>query len=218
MNRRTLWFLLVSVLVSLPSVGQQAQPSSTTATVLHSISIGARFSFYGPKTDNLNTAFGALEDTIGLSRAPDFKIFYFGEANLRYALSPEHSVGVVFGLSLWKSKLASSESIERVYTIGAQYYYSLQNRRTEFYGLDVGAGAGWLVANFERDYDSQRISVLKKSMTANASLVGWVSPRHPFYLELEARYMFVPSMNVDYPQSTVKLSSVVLGAGISVLL
>ena len=186
------------------------------STLVNSISVGARFSFYGPKVDNLNTAFGALEDTIGLSRAPDFKIFSLGSANIRYAITPEHSVGIEAGFSYWKSTLANSESIVRIYTLGAQYYYSLRNRQTDFYGLDVGAGAGYLVANFERNYDTQRISLLKKSLTANASLVGWVSPFNPLSIEVEARYVFVPTMNVGYPHSTVKLSSVVVGAGISV--
>src|SRR5512140_680933 len=216
MMRRILWLLLFSVFSSLLCFGRQAQSSTTMTTIVNSISVGAKFSFYGPKVDNLNTAFGALEDTIGLSRAPNFKIFSLGTVNIRYAITPQHSVGIEAGLSYWKSTLASSESIERIYTFGAPYYYSLRNRQTEFYGLDAGAGAGLLVANFERNYDTQRISLLKKSVTVNASLVGWVSPFNPLSIEVEARYMFVPTINVDYPHSTVKLSSVVVGAGISI--
>jgi hypothetical protein len=218
MIRKTLWFLLFTLVLSSLGFSRQTQKSNIAGAVLNSLSVGARFSYYGPKMDNLNTAFGALEDTIGLGRAPDFKFFYLGVANVRYAITPEHSVGVEFGMSLRKSTLAQSESIERVYTVGAQYYYSIRNRRTDFYGLDAGAGAGLLVANFERNYDSQRIALLKKSVTANASVVGWVSPIRPLSLELEVRYMFVPSIDVDYPQSTIKMSSIVVGAGISVLL
>jgi hypothetical protein len=218
MVQRSLWLFAFSLLLSFPSFSRQTQQSRATVSVLNSISVGARFSFYGPKVDNLNTAFGALEDTIGLNRAPDFKFFSLGSANIRYQITPQHSVSVEGGMSLWKSKLPHAESTERVYTIGAQYYYSLQNRQMSFFGVDAGVGAGWLVVNFERNYDTQRISVLKNSVTANASVVGWVSPFSPFYLELEARYMFVPNINVTYPHSTVKMSSVVVGAGISVLL
>ncbi len=218
MIQRTVCLLLFAVLISSVGFSRQSQSSSAAASVSNSISVGARFSFYGPKLDNLNTAFGALEDTIGLGRAPDFKIFSIGSANIRYTFAPSQSVSIEAGMSYWKSKLGSSESIERVYTIGAEYYYSFQNRRRDFFGLDAGAGAAFLVANFERNYDTERISELKKTFAANASLVGWASPFSPLSIEVEARYMFVPSFTVNYPQSKVKMSSVVVGAGISIML
>ncbi|HTP13250.1 MAG TPA: hypothetical protein VMM37_06450 [Bacteroidota bacterium] len=217
MKRKTISLLFFCVLMTSFGFGRQARSSTTVVTVSPSISVGARFSFYGPKLDNLNTAFGALEDTIGLGRAPDFKVFSLGSANIRYNFAASHSIGVEAGMSYWKSKLGSSESIERVYTIGAEYYYSFQNRRKDYFGLDAGAGGAFLVANFERNYDTQRISVLKKTFTANASLLGWVSPFDPLSIEVEARYMFVPSFTVNYPNATVKMSSVVVGAGISIL-
>lgn len=75
-----------------------------------------------------------------------------------------------------------------------------------------------MLANFERDYDNQRLSVLEKTFTVNASLVGWAAPVHGLFLELEVRYVFVPNINIDYPQSTLKMSSLVLGGGIAVVL
>ena len=65
---------------------------------------------------------------------------------------------------------------------------------------------------------SSRVAVLKKSVALNASVVGWFSPFRPLSIEVEARYIFVPNITVDYPQSTLKMGSVVLGAGISVTL
>lgn len=218
MTRKNVWISLFCLLCFSFGFGRQAQGSNVVQALTNSISVGARFSFYGPKLDNISSAFDALEDTLGLSRAPEFKIFYLAQANVRYDITAQHSVSLELGLNLSNTKLGKSETIVRAYSLGAEYYYSLKNRRTDFYGLDAGAGAAWMVSNFERNYDVQRVSVLKKSVALNASIVGWVSPFRPLSIEVEARYLFVPSINVDYPQSTIKMSSVVLGAGISIAL
>ena len=218
MTRKVVWISLFCLICSSAGIGRQSQNSNVVQTVTNSVSIGARFSYYNPKTDNLSSAFNALEDSLSLSRSPDFKIFYLAQANIRYDITAQHSVSLELGFSVANTKLGTSETFSRAYSVGAEYYYALKNRRTDFFGLDAGAGAAWLISNFERHYDTQRISVLKKSVALNASVVGWVSPFRPLSIEAEARYVFVPKINVDYPQATLKMSSVVLGVGISIAL
>ncbi|HEY6952806.1 MAG TPA: hypothetical protein VI758_10385 [Bacteroidota bacterium] len=207
----------LSLLCSIVLVGQVlSQGSGGNSSKLESVSVGLRFSHYGPKVDNINTAFANTEVTEGFPQGPQFDITYFASADVRYTIDVRHSVSVEGGLSLAKGTLQNSESFTRVYSVGLEYYYSLRNRKADFFGLDIGAGAGWLVANFERDYTDRRVSVLKKSLTGNVSLLGWMSPGGPIDVEVEARYMFVPNVAVDVPQATLKLSSLLFGAGIAI--
>ncbi len=218
MTRRVTWASLFCFVCSSLGFGQQMQRTNVAEGLTNSLSIGARFAYYHPQLTSVSTAFDALEDTLGLQRAPEFKIFYLAETNLRYAVTPQHSISLEFAFSLSKSGVSQSETLERVYSLGLQYYYSFRNRRTEFYGLDAGVGASYLISNLQRNYSDQRIAVLKKSPAFDASVIGWVSPFNPLSLEVEARYIFVPNTNVAYPKSTLKMSSVVVGAGISVAL
>ncbi len=218
MTRRVLWASVFCLTCFSAGFGQQAQRTNVVQGLTNTLSIGAGFSYYSPKLTSVNSAFDALEDTLGLPRAPQFKIYYLAETNLRYAFTPRHSLSLEFAFSLSKSGVAESETFERVYSLGAQYYYSFNNRRRNFYGLDAGLGASWLITNLQRNYNDQRISILKKLPAFDASVIGWVSPFQPLSFEVEARYMFVPNTTIAYPQATLKMSSVVLGAGISIAL
>ena len=218
MKSKAVLLLFLPFLFPLISFGQEPQTLQRTTNLpfLESFSLGVKFSYYAPKIDNVDNVFNALEDTAGLARGPRFNIFYLAGAHLLYALGTRNDVGLEGEMSLAQTKLQNVKSIERVYTIGIQYYYHLQPRRPGYYGVDVGGGAGWLVANFERDYNEGSIAILKKSLLLNAAVQWWVSLTQQTYLELEARYLFVPTMKVDYPQTAIKMSSVVLSAGISV--
>lgn len=217
MNSRVAWLSFSVFLIPLFLFSQQQNPATgSNVTVLNSISWGLKFSLYNPKVDDVSSAFEGVEDTVGLARGPRFKISYLAGANVRYSLDAHNVISIEGGLSLSRGKLQDAESIERIYSLGLQYYYRLQDRAKDFIGLDAGAGAGLLVANFERNYGDQRIAVLKKSVSANGSLLGWFSITRHVFLEVEGRYTFVPKINVDYPNTTIKMSSVMVGAGISI--
>ncbi len=218
MTRWVTWASLFLLASSSVGFGQQLQRTNVVEDYSNSFSIGARFAYYHPQLTGVSGAFDALEDTLGLQRAPEFKMYYLTETNLRYAITPRHSISLEFAFSLSKSGADQSESVERAYSLGAQYYFSFRDRRTSSYGLDAGAGASWLVTNLQRNYGDQRVAILKQSPAFDASIIGWVSPFQPLSLELEARYVFVPNTTVAYPQSTLKMSSVVVGAGIAVAL
>ena len=217
MISKVVWLFFLSLLFCLSSFAQNPQASvqSSNTSAPKSISWGVKLSYYGPKTDNVSSVFNALEDTAGLARGPQFNIYYLAGANLRYSLDLRNDVGIEGELSLAQTKLKDVTSVERVYTIGAQYYYHLQTRRPGAYGVDVGGGVGWLVANFERNYDNSRISLLKKSVRLNGAVEWWAAISQHMYLELEARYLFVPNIKVDYPQTTIKMSSAIVSVGMS---
>jgi len=218
MKSKVIWLLFLTFPFPLISLGQEPQTlqRTTNRPFLDSFSLGVSFSYYAPRTNNVSDVFDALEDTAGLARGPRFNIFYVAGADLRYSIGERNDVGIEGEMSLAQTKLQNVKSIERVYTIGAQYYYHLQPRRPGYYGVDVGGGVGWLVTNFERDYGDASIAILKKSLLLNATAQWWASIAQHSYLELGARYLFVPNIKVDNPQTTIKMSSVVLSAGVSI--
>jgi hypothetical protein len=217
MVSKVTWLLFLSLLSSQFSFAQNPQASAQGAnsSALKSLSWGLKLSYYSPKTDNVSNVFNALEDTAGLARGPQFSIYYLAGVNLRYSLNLRNDIGIEGEMSLAQTKLKNVTSVERVYTIGAQYYYHLQPRRPGAYGVDVGGGVAWLVANFERNYDNSRIALLKKSVRLNGAVEWWAAISQHVYLELEARYLFVPNIKVDYPQTTIKMSSAIVSVGMS---
>ena len=218
MISRVVLVLTLSLLLTFICLSQNSQTpvQRTVASPMKSLSFGVKASYYAPKVNNVSDVFNALEDTAALPHGPKFNIYYLAGANLRYSLDLQNDVGIEGEMSLAQSTLGSVKSIERVYSIGAQYYYHLQQRRMGSYGIDVGGGVGWLVANFERNYDKARIAILKKSLRVNGAVEWWASLSEGLYFELEARYLFVPNIKVTDPQTTIKMSSFIASAGFSI--
>lgn len=214
--------MLVLAAVGTFGYGQKPQMSLQrgNSDALSALSWGLKFSYYAPRTDNVTSVFNALEDSSGLSRGSRFDIYYLVGGNLRYSLDKRNDVGIETEVSLAQTKFANVTSIQRVYVVGAQYYYHLQPRRPGFYGVDIGGGVGWLVTNFEREYggDNRRVAVLTNSLRLNGAVEWWAALSQNLYFELEARYLFVPNIRVENPQTTINMSSIVMSAGFSVKL
>lgn len=222
MKMKHVFFGLFLTVISLDAYGQKPQMTlqKNASNGYNPFSWGLKYSYYGPKTTNVSSVFDALEETAGLPQGSQFRIYYLAGANLRYSLDARNDIGVEGEMNLSQSKLFNVKSVGRVYVVGAQYYYHLQQRKPGFFGVDIGGGIGWQVTNFERNYDNsnRHIAILAQSVRLNGAVEWWAALSRSLYLELEARYIYVPNIKINYPQTTIKMSSIVTSVGFSVVL
>ncbi len=221
-NTKVFSLLVSVVLITFPVIAQRTRtiPLRPLNGVGSPFSWGLKLSYYSPKTTNVGGVFNKLEDSVGLPHGSGFHIYYAAGATMRCSLDGRNDIGLEGAMSYGQSKLSNVLSYARVYTVNAQYYYHLQERKPGFYGVDLGGGVGWLFANFERDYGDKnhRIAVLAQSVQANGAVQWWAALTRTLYLELEARYVYTPVIKMSDPQMSVDMSSVQLSAGFSVVL
>ncbi len=219
---KTICFILAVFAMNMPLIAQNTRVAVQRATngVNNPLSFGLRLSYYAPKTGNVGGVFNKLEDSVGLPHGSAFHIYYLLGANLRCSLGRRNDVGVEGEVSYGQSKLSNVFSFDRLYSLNIQYYYHLQERKPGFYGIDIGGGVGWQGANFERNYgdNSRRIAVFAQALRLNGAVQWWAALSRSLYLELDARYVYVPTIRISNPQTSITMSSFQMSAGFSVVL
>lgn len=179
------------------------------------VSLGLSLSYYHPSLDNLNSSFASQELLGQLPAWENFEISYMANASLRYEYEQMHRFAIEFGESYFRRERDNSESLYRVYRLGAQYDYiaiKQANNRPEVY---VGGGAGWILANFLRTYSNNVGSSLVKDkwyLDACAGAFYSFTPR--LGTEFEVRYMFVPTISSNQLGTDLKMSSLSAGIGL----
>ncbi len=219
-------FLIVSMLLIVVSIHAQKSrviPQRTLSGPANggygAVSWGLRLSYFSPNLSNVGSAFNRLENSAGLPHGSIPQVYYLAGATIRCSLDRRNDIGVEGEMNYGQSKLSNVYSFTRVYGFNVQYFYHLQERTRGYYGVDIGAGAGWITANFERNYgdDHQRIAVLAQSARVNGAVQWWASLSRSLYFEVEGRYVYVPEIRISQLQAPIKMSSLQLSAGISVV-
>jgi hypothetical protein len=134
-------------------VQQTAEPAKKAKSKIPELSIFIAADYYGPKLNEINDEYRAIEKIYSLPAGNDFKNYYFALVGVRF--TPENSQGQSvqgeFGGSILKSGKDNSTNFLRLYYTGASYILSIPVSAVSVYG---GCGLGYFWLNTQRTYSS----------------------------------------------------------------
>lgn len=179
------------------------------------VSFGLNLAYYHPSLDDLNTAFAVQEELANVPPWEEFEVSYFVNASIRYTYEQTHRYNLEFGGSYLRRERDNAESLYRIYKLGLQYNYIAVKRSDESPEAYFGGGGGWLLANFFQSYSSETgASLLKDNWYLDFCVGMLITPASKIGTEIEARYMYVPTINDDNLNTSVNLSSFIIALGL----
>ncbi len=179
------------------------------------VSVGLNISYYHPSLDNLNNAFALQEELANVPAWEEFEVSYLANASIRYTYDQTHRYSLEFGGSYLRRERDNAESLYRIYKLGLQYNYIAAKRTENSPEVYFGGGGGGLLANFFQSYNSTTgTSLLQNNWYLDFCVGMSIAPASKIGAEIEARYMYVPTLSDDNLNTSVNLTSFTIALGL----
>lgn len=180
------------------------------------IAIGINFFYFHPNLGDLNAGFSRIEKLDVLPTWNDYKIYYLVLPTITYQINPKMQALVEFGGSYVAQVREDSKSFYGLWMIGGKYRYmpiSWNNPPVEVW---ASLGVGILEAEFYRSYGNDvGVNAVGRKMYIDIGAEGRWEATKRLDVNVNLRYLIVPSMKFANLQSKLSLSSFAVGVGFS---
>ncbi len=179
------------------------------------IEIGISVCYYNPNLDDLNKGFAQAEVNNGLSRWNDFKISYLALPTVIYNIDHRNQLAAQLGGSYVEHTRDNSKSYYYLWMIGGEYRYKIYWWKRYSANLCVSLGGGMVATKFHRTYGNGiGINVFENNLYMNAGATLGIDVTDQIGVNIDLRYLFVPTRKVDNLQSDLLLKSLTAGIGV----
>jgi hypothetical protein len=185
------------------------------------LGIGISLFYYHPNIDVLNTGFAQAESDRGLPAWKDFNVSYLVVPTISFKVDHKDIVSLQAGGSYAIRLRDVGKSYYYIWMIGGEYQHialaSSWNKLPMELRLSVGAGL--MAAQFYRTYGNNVgiYAYSRKPYIDGGVAIGYDLNKR-MSLNVDARYLFVPTVKFYDLQTELKLSSFMIGIGCNYLL
>ncbi|GEM_PF-3022221 len=214
MYNKLIYVILLWTALSCIVFGQKV----IIAPVVNQVSIGVDLYYYHPKIDELNSSFSHMESNLGLPGWKDFNISYLVIPRITYEIDQRSQVSIQSGASYFTRFWNENKSYYYLFFIGGEYrYLAFITPSSAKYPIELALslGGGMLTSKFFRSYGQDRnIFAFGSKPYFDGGVALSYATIKQLNINLDLRYLFVPTMNYKNLSSEVKLSSLLFGIGV----
>jgi hypothetical protein len=188
---------------------------STDSVKHRRVEVGISVFYYHPNLSDFNKGFAQLEENLALSKWSDFKIYYLALPTVIYHLDRKTQISLQAGGSFMERTREDSKSYYFLWMVGGEYRHVPLHWSKYSTALYIAVGAGFVSAKFHRSYENNiGVTESASNFYVNAGAGVSLDVTNRMGVNVDLRYLFVPTKKFDNLNSNLSLKSLMAGIGV----